>query len=391
MGENNPLHYQGERNALRPYVPALLEAMPWPVLIVDRALVICAYNQLAVQLPGATGEAQGQMLDRWLPEQEMMQPVRESIASGRPQKGSYVKDAVGIAWNISVTPLEYIPFEVANQLTDAAAAQGEYEGAMNRAPTCFVIAIENVSELRRLERVRRDFIANISHELRTPLASVRLLAETLEDAIDTDREKAQMFLEKIETEVQHLTVLVSELLELSRIESGQVPMLLESVKAEQLVREVMARMLAQAQRHRVDLRTDIKHGETAVEADSKQIVRVLVNLVHNAIKFTSSGGTVTIGTDQEQDGKTQRFFVRDTGIGIRPEELPRIFERFYKADRARSKTDFIGPGGGGSGLGLAIARHVVEAHGGRIIAESTPGQGSTFTLTLPVAVRSNLE
>ncbi|GAC1614348.1 MAG: hypothetical protein NVS4B7_06390 [Ktedonobacteraceae bacterium] len=177
-------------------------------------------------------------------------------------------------------------------------------------------------------------------------------------------------------------------MELSRIESGLVPMLIEPVESEQLVREVMARMLPQAQRHRLVLRTEIQEGHTYVAADSKQIARVLVNLVHNAIKFTSSGGVVTIGTCSQTAEQTQRFFVRDTGVGIRPEELPRIFERFYKADRARSKTDFIGPGGGGSGLGLAIARHVVEAHGGRITAESTPGVGSTFTFTLPVAARS---
>ena len=240
-----------------------------------------------------------------------------------------------------------------------------------------------------MERVRRDFIANISHELRTPLASVRLLAETLEEVIDTDRDNAQMFLEKIETEVQYLNELVTELLELSRIESGLVPMMIEPVEAERLVREVMARMLPQAQRHRVMLRTDIQEGKIRVAGDSKQIARVLVNLVHNAIKFTPSGGTVTIGTALQAGGQTQRFFVRDTGVGIRPGELPRIFERFYKADRARSKTDFIGPGGSGTGLGLAIARHVVEAHGGRITVESRVGHGSTFTFTLPVATRSS--
>ncbi|HBE26156.1 MAG TPA: PAS domain-containing sensor histidine kinase, partial [Ktedonobacter sp.] len=178
-----------------------------------------------------------------------------------------------------------------------------------------------------------------------------------------------------------------ELLELSRIESGLVPMVIEPVQAEHLVREVMARMLPQAQRHRVTLRTEVDEGNILVAADSKQIARVLVNLVHNAIKFTPSGGKVTIGTTEQAGGQTQRFYVSDTGVGIRPEELPRVFERFYKADRARAKTDFIGPGGGGSGLGLAIARHVVEAHGGRITAESRVGHGSTFTFTLPVATR----
>ncbi len=358
----------------------MLETMLWPVLVIDRSFTIQYWNALAIKLLGATDSLQGQKLEQWLPEQAMLQPVQESINTGRPRKGSYSKDATGTAWNVSVTPLEHIPTEIASQHNEALAEQEQHFS------TYFVVSIEDCSELRRLERVRRDFIANVSHELRTPLASVRLLAETLEEAIDTDHDKAQVFLEKIETEVQHLTTLVSELLELSRIESGQVPMVIEAVEAEQLVREVMARMLPLAQRHRVSLRTDIHDGLTRVAADGKQIAHVLVNLLHNAIKFTPSGGTITIGTRLQPDGHTQCFFVRDTGIGIRPEELPRIFERFYKADRARAKTGFIGPGGGGSGLGLAIVRHVVEAHGGRITVESTPGQGSTFTFTLPIAV-----
>ena len=394
MAEHVTINYQH-------FFQRLLEAMPWPVMIIDRDLVICFYNSLAVQLLEATKPMSGTKLDQLIHDQAILQLVQESIQTGKSCRGEYVKDNAGIAWKVSITPLEHTPDQ-------KAGTRLARTGVINHAPTMddgtpcpgddvlsspydylyFAIAIEDLSELRRLERVRRDFIANISHELRTPLASVRLLAETLEDAIDTDRDKAQMFLEKIETEVQHLTALVSELLELSRIESGLVPMVIEPVEAGQLVREVMARMLPQAQRHRVTLGTEIQDGSTLVAADSKHIARVLVNLVHNAIKFTPSGGKVTIGTLLQTGGQTQRFFVRDTGVGIRAEELPRIFERFYKADRARSKADFIGPGGGGSGLGLAIARHVVEAHGGRIIAESTPGQGSTFSFTLPIMVRS---
>jgi two-component system phosphate regulon sensor histidine kinase PhoR len=239
--------------------------------------------------------------------------------------------------------------------------------------------------MQRVEQVQRDFIANISHELRTPLTSIRLLAETLEDIIDTDPDKAQEFVEKIEVEAQYLNDMVSELLDLSRIESGQSAMTLEPIEAERLVHEVMARMLPLAQRHRVALRTDIQQGKTRVAADSRQITRVLVNLAHNAVKFTPSGGTITLGTAFLPEQGMQRFFVRDTGVGIRSEELPRIFERFYKTDRARSKADYFGPGGGGTGLGLAIARHVVEAHGGHITAESTLGKGSTFSFVLPIA------
>lgn len=163
-------------------------------------------------------------------------------------------------------------------------------------------------------------------------------------------------------------------------------MVIEPIAAERLVREVMARMLPLAQRHRISLGTDIRHGTTLVAADSKQITRVLVNLIHNAVKFTPSFGSVVIGTFTQTDRRMQRFFVRDTGVGISAEELPRVFERFYKTDRARSKAGFVGPGGGGTGLGLAIARHVIESHGGSIWAESTPGNGSTFSFTLPITI-----
>ncbi len=333
------------------------------MFVVDHTLSIHFYNQLACRLNGNV--VQGMKLDQVLQDAAILQLVHESIQSNTPLKGRYSK--AHETWKVHVTPLAY-------QAQDEPATSYPY----------FAVAIEDMAEPVCLESVQRDFLANISHELRTPLTSVRLLAETLEDAIDTDREKAQTFVEKIEIEVQYLSCLVSEILELSRIESGQMPMLIEPVEAEQLVHEVMARMLPLAQRHRVLLRTSIQQGRKRVAADSKQIARVFVNLIHNAIKFTPSGGMVVIGTSLQMQKRIQNFFVRDTGVGIREEELPRIFERFYKTDRSRSKADFIGPGGGGTGLGLAIARQVVKAHGGHIVAESKPGQGSTFTFTLPL-------
>ncbi|MGH2481490.1 MAG: sensor histidine kinase, partial [Ktedonobacteraceae bacterium] len=177
----------------------------------------------------------------------------------------------------------------------------------------------------------------------------------------------------------------TELLELSRIEAGRITMHIEPIRAELLVREVMARMLPQAQRHRVSLRTQIEQGQSIVAADSKQIARVLVNLIHNAIKFTPSGGRIIVGTSHQPESTLQNFWVQDTGVGIAPADLPRVFERFYKVSQSRARGNFIGPGGGGSGLGLAIVRHVIEAHGGHISAASEPGQGSTFTFTLPLS------
>lgn len=387
MAEDTSINYQH-------LFENLVEVAPWPVLIIDGALSVSHYNFQAAHLLGTIGSTKGDLkqarLDQLINDPMIIQLVQESVQQGSVWGGEYENAHSGSAWRITISPLEHQPPRSEIDKIEEEGVRGSGSNQAHQTYRYFAITIEDLTELRRLERVRRDFIANISHELRTPLASVRLLVETLEEAIDTDPEKAQTFVEKIETEVEYLTSLMTELLELSRIESGNVPMAIEPVEAEKLVREAMARMLPQAQRHRLDLHTEIEHGKTLVAADSKQIIRVLVNLVHNAIKFTPSGGTVMIGTALQAEGHAQCFFVRDTGVGIRAEDLPRIFERFYKVNRSRSKADFIGPGGGGSGLGLAIARHVVEAHGGRITAESAPGQGSTFTFTLPILVRGEI-
>jgi two-component system, OmpR family, phosphate regulon sensor histidine kinase PhoR len=350
------------------------------MLVIDRALLVLAANRPALQLCEQSSLAPEQTLSQILPNKEVLQLVQETLQSGKAQKAQYNKSGSSISWRVSITPLAHNETDSLQSLTKPTpATYYQY----------FAVTIEDMEELYRLERAQQDFLANISHELRTPLSSVRLLAETLEDTIETDPDKAQQFVEKIEIEVQYLSGLVSELLELSRIESGQLPLSIEPVQAEQLVREVMARMLPLAQRHRVRIATNISQGQIMVAGDSKLIARVLVNLVHNAIKFTPSGGLITIGTSFDAEQHFQRFFVRDTGIGIRAEELPRVFERFYKTDRARSKTHFMGPDGGGTGLGLAIAKHVVEAHGGHLMAESKIGEGSTFTFTLPGAVANS--
>lgn len=359
------------------FLQSLVESIPQPLLIINTSLHIQLTNHRATTLLDIKHDTASIPLDQAIDDPGIVQLARTSIEGRRAASGEFSKEQIGSTWQVSITPLEHSD---ATKTTKAKGADTSKD-----QQRYFVVIIEDLTELRRLERARRDFIANVSHELRTPLASVQLLAETLEDVIDTNPDKAQSFVEKIENEVLYLNSLVAEILELSRIESGHAPLSIEPVEAEMLVREVMARMLPQAQRHRVTLRTDIAQGKTPVAADIKQITRVLVNLVHNAIKFTPSGGTIAIGTRLQPDGQAQTFFVRDTGAGIPPEDLPRIFERFYKVNQARSRSNFIGPGGGGSGLGLAIARHVVEAHGGKINATSALGKGSTFTFTLPVA------
>ena len=237
-----------------------------------------------------------------------------------------------------------------------------------------LLLVQDLTRVRRLETVRRDFISNISHELRTPLASLKALTETLREGALEDPKAASRFLGRIETEVDALTQMAAELLELSRIESGQVPLELKAVSAAALLVSAAERMRAQVERAGLILRLDTAQNMTEVRADPPRLEQVLVNLIHNAVKFTRPGGEVILAVHTEEE--FVRFSVSDTGEGIPADDLERIFERFYKADRARS--------GGGTGLGLSIARHLVEAHGGRIWAESTEGLGSTFHFTIPV-------
>jgi two-component system phosphate regulon sensor histidine kinase PhoR len=238
-----------------------------------------------------------------------------------------------------------------------------------------LLLVQDLTRVRRLETVRRDFISNISHELRTPLASLKALTETLRDGALEDPNAAVRFLGRIETEVDALTQMATELLELSRIESGQVPLELKAVPATALLLSAAERMRAQVERAGLVLRLDTAWNMTEVRADPPRLEQVLVNLIHNAVKFTHPGGEVVLAAHTESDFVC--FSVRDTGVGIPSDDLERIFERFYKADRARS--------GGGTGLGLSISRHLVEAHGGRIWVESAEGQGSTFYFTIPVS------
>lgn len=357
----------------------LVEALPFPMLIIDSNFCILHHNQQMQTLFGKQETLAGQHLNKVLDDAAILQLITTSMQAQSHQEGEINRAKTNDTWKVSVTPVEH-------RKTGPDKRPASIHRQFSPPPLAFryyAVVIEDLTELRRLERVRRDFVANISHELRTPLASVRLLTETLEDVIETNPEKAQVFVEKIENEVQSLSDLVAELLELSRIEAGRTIMQIEPVQAELLVREIMARMLPQAQRHRVTLHTHIEQGQQMVAADSKQIARVLVNLVHNAIKFTPSGGNIVIGTSRE--GQMQHFWVKDTGVGIGPEDLPKVFERFYKVSQSRARGNFIGPGGSGSGLGLAIVRHVIEAHGGLISVQSELGQGSTFTFTLPLS------
>lgn len=242
-------------------------------------------------------------------------------------------------------------------------------------PGSTLMLFQDLTQLRRLETVRRDFISNVSHELRTPLASLKALAETLQEGALEDPPAARRFILRMETEIDNLTQLVNELLELSRIESGKLSLSFHRIQPCELLKPAVDRMSLQAERAGLDLSLECPDDLPPVFADPNRISQVMINLVHNAIKFTPPGGHITVSAYQDVNNIV--FFVRDTGVGIARKDLGRIFERFYKADRART--------GGGTGLGLSIARHMIESHGGYIWAESEDDIGSTFYFSLPIA------
>lgn len=241
---------------------------------------------------------------------------------------------------------------------------------------CLVI-LQDLTRIRRLETVRRDFLSNISHELRTPLASLKALVETLQQGALDDPPAAQRFLYRADQEVDALSQMVEELLELTRIESGKAPLRLSVTAVDDVILPSVERLRPQSDRRELELVIDLPEELPPVLSDAARTQQVVGNLLHNAIKFTPAGGTITIRARLQGDGSFVLFSVKDTGLGIPAAELPRIFERFYKADRARSS--------GGTGLGLAISKHLVEAHGGQIWAKSKEGKGSTFYFSLPVA------
>ena len=238
-----------------------------------------------------------------------------------------------------------------------------------------LLIFEDVTELRRLESIRKDFVSNVSHELRTPLTSIKALTESLHAGALDEPKTARRFLGHIETEVDALSELVSTLLELARIESQQVPLERSPSDPCEILRRGGERLRLQAERAGVALTIECEGSLGHIMADGPRLEQVLVNLIHNAVKFTPRDGAIKASARQV-DGVVE-YSVTDTGVGISQDNQQRIFERFYKADPARNKN--------GTGLGLAIAKHLVEAHDGKIGVESREGKGSRFFFTVPLA------
>jgi two-component system phosphate regulon sensor histidine kinase PhoR len=242
--------------------------------------------------------------------------------------------------------------------------------------TGVVMVLHDVSELRRLEQVRTEFVANVSHELRTPLTAIQGYLETLLGGALEERANARRFLEIVFRHTERLGRLLNDLTDLSNIELGKVSLKLAPTRLDEVVESVLAIIGPKADAGRVALATDLPAALRPVLADRDRLAQILINLVDNAVKYTPDGGRVTVRASERAGGGVE-IAVIDTGVGIPPGDLPRITERFYRVDRARSREL------GGTGLGLAIVKHLVLAHGGELRIESEPPRGTTVYVTLP--------
>ncbi|MBN9493025.1 PAS domain-containing protein [bacterium] len=236
-----------------------------------------------------------------------------------------------------------------------------------------LLTLTDLTEVRRLDQVRRDFIGNVSHELRTPLASIRAMVETLEDSDLDDHDTAAEFMRRIRQQVDRLSMLVHELLDLSRIESGAAELNPEPVSLREVASEAASLLRMRSELTHITIDLPPETDDASIEADRSSVLRITSNLLDNAMKYGREGTAITVRIHDE--GPVVALSVHDDGPGIEEQALPRVFERFYKGDTSRT--------GEGVGLGLAIVKHLARAHGGTAEVQSKPGEGATFTVRLP--------
>jgi two-component system phosphate regulon sensor histidine kinase PhoR len=239
-----------------------------------------------------------------------------------------------------------------------------------------ILVFHDITELTRLERVRQDFVANVSHELRTPISSIKGYAETLLEGALNDKNNAREFVNIIYQDSNRLASLINDLLDLSKIESGKMKMLFKLFKPELLIKKAATIIENQAKAKSIEIKLDVSGSLPEVKVDESRFLQIMINLLDNAVKYSPEGGKVIICA-KAKEGYLQ-IDISDTGIGISESDLPRIFERFYRVDKARSREL------GGTGLGLSIVKHIVQAHGGQVWVKSESGHGSTFSFTIPL-------
>jgi two-component system phosphate regulon sensor histidine kinase PhoR len=342
-------------SADRARLQAVLASMVEGVLVLDRqGRMLLINDALRRMLPGADLSIVGRPFIEVFRHHPLNEFVRRVLEGG-----------AGLRQEVSLlTPEERI------FLLQASVAKPEGERGV-----AAVLVFHDITELKRLERVRKDFVANASHELKTPLTSIAGYVEALLDGAKDDPKTCAQFLGIIQKHTENLKAILSDLLQLSTIESGVYRWKRQEVAIDDLMERAARVLRPVAERRQQILTARPCEASLMIWGDLDRLTEALINLLDNAVKYTPEGGTITI--EAAGDGDGVRLIVTDTGIGIPPKELSRIFERFYRVDRARSREQ------GGTGLGLSIVKHIVEAHGGRIVVDSTVGRGTKFSLLLP--------
>jgi len=335
----------------RDRLSAVLEGMAEGVMLLDVEGRIVLWNRALEDLLRLELEPRGRTPAELVRSPELQEAVRE-ILEGEEQRVLEVRT--------STRPQRILEVHLGRIL-------GREGGA--------VAVFHDVTEQRRVEKVRRDFVANVSHELRTPLSAIRAAVETLLEGALMDPKFSHHFVEVIGRHTERLQRLLDDLLDLARIESGHTPPSMEPIRADALMDAAAGTVASLAQSRGVELIREPTEEPLVIRGDRRQLEQALVNLLDNAVKYTDPPGRVVLSIRRRD--REVHLEVSDTGVGIPEEHIPRIFERFYRVDKARSRQL------GGTGLGLAIVKHIVQAHGGRVEVESTPGKGSTFRVVLP--------
>ncbi len=335
----------------RPILSEILKTMRESVIVVGGDTRIVASNQAAYNTFARKNGA--------LEEKRLSEVVRDLTLHEAFRRALEDNQSSDIELEIPLEKLKY----------DVHIAPIELDKAK-----CAIGIFYDVTQIEHLERVRQEFLSNVSHELRTPLTSILAFVETLEDGAIKDEENNQRFLGVIRKNAQRMHRLIDDILELSFIESGGIEINAKKISLTSLVREVFTNLSAKAKERRIKLISEVP-DDVSVIADSVRLEQMVTNLIDNAIKFNSEKGTVTVNFEVKDEKNI--ILITDTGEGISGEHLQRIFERFYRTDRARSREI------GGTGLGLAIVKHLARLHGGEVSVHSTLGKGTTFSIELP--------
>jgi two-component system phosphate regulon sensor histidine kinase PhoR len=342
-----------------PLIEAVLAALPDPVVALDRAGDVVALNAKAGVVAPAL--RRGEPVSRGLRVPEVLDAIRRARASGTPERAEFFERVPVDRWyEAMVTPIS------------SAAMPGQ--GGL------LLLAFHDLTPLRRVEEMRADFVANASHELRTPLATLSGFIDTLRGPAREDAAARERFLGIMQAQANRMARLIDDLLSLSRIELNAHLRPDKQVDLVAIVRQVADSLQTLARDRGVEVTTAAPAGPLNVLGDRDELIRVFENLVENALKYAASGKRVEITLARGEGSRGEaRVAVRDYGPGIAPEHLPRLTERFYRVDVSESRAQ------GGTGLGLALVKHILNRHGGRLTIESTLGQGAAFTAHLPLA------